>query len=186
MTQRESIHAQGFAFATSADFCKVFEEDMSHLYRLAFLLTGGHAQAEQCFVAALQDARAEKAVFTDWARSWSRRSVIKNATQMIAPLPDQTSPSADLWGSEEPQSEAELSINALVKLRPFERFVFVLSVLESYTDRESANLLTCTQQDVRNARVRALQHLRASDANSTARVLQPLATLEFASYSTEP
>ena len=186
MTQRDSIHAQSFALATAADFCKVFEEDMSHLYRLAFLLTADHAKAEQCFVAGLEDARTGNAVFADWARSWSRRSVIKAAIQMITPLPGHTSGTADLWRSELPQSEAELSINALVKLHPFERFVFVLSVLESYPDRECANLLSCTKQDVRDARVRVLQHVRASDANSTARVLQPLATLEFAGYSTEP
>jgi DNA-directed RNA polymerase specialized sigma24 family protein len=183
MTPRDSITAQNFTFATSADFCKVFEEDMPHLYRLAFLLTGDHSRAEQCFLAGLEEARAERAVFADWARSWSRRSVIKNAIRLMAAVPGQTSSTADLWRADKAQSDAELSINSVTTLRTFERFVFVMSVLESYPDRDCANLLNCTRQDVRDARARALRDLGASYSDSATKPVQALPTVELALQS---
>jgi hypothetical protein len=42
-------------------------------------------------------------------------------------------------------------------LRPFERFAFILSVLEGYSDLDSALLLGCTRQALVVARMRAEQ-----------------------------
>jgi hypothetical protein len=36
-------------YATTTDFCQIFETDMNRLYRLSFLLTGDEPTAEQCF-----------------------------------------------------------------------------------------------------------------------------------------
>jgi hypothetical protein len=51
--------------------------------------------------------------------------------------------------------QAEISV--LLDLVPFERFAFVMSVLEGYSDQDCALLLGCTRKDLIAARVRALQ-----------------------------
>src|SRR5882762_3559879 len=42
---------------------------------------------------------------------------------------------------------------------PFERFVFVISVLEHYSEHECSVLLGCPRRDVIAARIRALQQI---------------------------
>jgi DNA-directed RNA polymerase specialized sigma24 family protein len=44
-------------------------------------------------------------------------------------------------------------------LKDFERFVFVMSVLERYSDHESALLVGCSIQEIRDARRLAIQHI---------------------------
>ena len=48
---------------------------------------------------------------------------------------------------------------SVFELEEFERFVYVLSVLDNYTDPECADLLESSLQEVEKARHRALQHL---------------------------
>ncbi len=50
-------------------------------------------------------------------------------------------------------------ITAVLGLRPFDRFVFVMSVLEGYSDHDCAILLGCSRQDVLAAKTRALQQI---------------------------
>ena len=83
-------------YATVTDFFRTFNEDMHSLYLLAFLLTADHDKAEQCLVSAMGECVEGIGVFTEWARSWSRRAVLKSAIQMIMPAPehaDKVSPS---------------------------------------------------------------------------------------------
>jgi DNA-directed RNA polymerase specialized sigma24 family protein len=62
-----------------------------------------------------------------------------------------------------PQADADAAIASILGLGDFERFVFVMSVLERYSDQDSSVLLGCSRQDVREARMRALQHVSESD-----------------------
>lgn len=48
--------------------------------------------------------------------------------------------------------------SAILSLPDFERFVYVLSVLEGYTDQQCASLLGVTEQQIEDARLHALQH----------------------------
>ena len=50
-------------------------------------------------------------------------------------------------------------IMAVLELRPFDRFVFVMSVLEGYSDHDCSILLGCSRQDVLAAKTRALQQI---------------------------
>ena len=50
-------------------------------------------------------------------------------------------------------------VAAITSLPPFERFVYVVSVLEKYPDRECATLLDCTPGQVIEARTQALLQL---------------------------
>jgi hypothetical protein len=61
------------------------------------------------------------------------------------------------------ESVTELpEIIAVAELPAFERFVFVISVLERYSDQECSLLLNCTRGDVIAARTRALQQISTS------------------------
>ncbi|HKD84292.1 MAG TPA: hypothetical protein VKB58_06055 [Terriglobales bacterium] len=133
---------------------------MDRLYLLAFLLTTDHAAAESCFVQGLEDATNSNRVFKEWADSWARRMIIQSAIQSVHPRPEEGGHS-DLNS----QREAEpLAIRAIVSLRAFERFVFVMSVLERYSDQDCSLLLDCTRGEVIAARTRALQQIASSEA----------------------
>src|SRR5205807_6461294 len=97
--------------------------------------------------------------FRDWARAWSIRTIVKRAIGMMQPLAKESSSTLTSSGLQAGSSAAE--IIATITHRPiFERFVFVLSVLEGYTDRDCAGLLKCPAAAIVAARVRALQHLK--------------------------
>lgn len=150
-------------YATSDDFRKLFAEDMTSLHLLAFLLTGSSERAEQCFVSGIEDCAQGSSVFQQWARSWARRVIIQNAVRMIAPRPlfrdelTHESPSAVVRNERKPDQDAAWA--GVLALENFERFVFVVSVLEGYVDRECAALLGCTALEVGHARARALQQI---------------------------
>ena len=147
-------------YATTAKFCGIFEEDMQSLYLLAFLLTANHEHAEQCFCAAMEDGLNEHSVFKEWARSWSRRIVIKNAIRLFATSLSAHSPrQPDRWAEAGVELAVCTTINSVTQLAYFDRVVFVLTVLERYSARECALLLDCSVRDVQGARIRALQQL---------------------------
>ena len=54
------------------------------------------------------------------------------------------------------------AIGSILGLADFERFIFVMSVLEGYSEQDCSALLGCSAQDVRDARVRALQQVTES------------------------
>ena len=144
-------------YATRRDFCQIFEKSMSPLYLLSLVLTGEQATAEQCFVGGLHIAQEGNLVFKEWAESWARRTIILNAIRMVRPrlASEMTTVAVDRAdghpGVEEPE------IKAIIALPAFERFVFVMSVLEHYSDHECSLHLTCTVGDIRAARARALK-----------------------------
>jgi DNA-directed RNA polymerase specialized sigma24 family protein len=153
------------SYARCDDFRQVFDEDMNTLYQLAFLLTADHEKAEQCFVAGLDDAIKGNPVFKEWARSWARRMVSLNAVRVINPRPAEgngrgrsRSDLADRNGMA-PSDGQEAEIAAILELKPFERFVYLMTVLERYSDQECSVLLGCTRRDVLAARTRAFQEV---------------------------
>jgi DNA-directed RNA polymerase specialized sigma24 family protein len=147
-------------YATRDDFCNVLEHDMKPLYLLAFLLTGNHGQAEQCFASTVETAFEEKAVFKEWAQSWVKRSLIKSAIRMVSPQ----SPGRekrDPWSARQDQGYPDAKIDAVTKLAPLERFVFVMSILERYSIRDCSLLLSRSLKEVSRAQTRALRQLPA-------------------------
>jgi len=161
------------AYATSADFCRIFETDMNRLYLLAFLLTTDQALAEKCFVQGLNDSKHGNPVFKEWAQSWARRTVIANAIRLVHPRPGlgaTADPAAgrELCGplSERREDAAPAAehafceeIVAIVALPPFQRFAFVMSVLEGYSNREASLLLDCSVHELVAARTHALEQI---------------------------
>ena len=149
-------------YASKSDFCRIFAEDMNDLYLLSLLLTADPEKAEQCFVSGLDDCADGNQVFKEWARSWARRAIIKNAIRMVAPQPEAASDGSARKASAQQQPEFRVEMSALLELDSFERFACVMSVLERYSDRECALLLNCTRDSVIEARSRALQQVAHS------------------------
>lgn len=144
-------------YATRADFCRIFDDEMKSLYRLALLLTADHVKAEQCFVASIGDAVEGNSVFKQWAHQWARRVIIKNAIRIISPASAQAGSEPNAWDEEDGESNGGRPLRAITQLAPLERFVFVMTVLERQSERECAVLVGCTVEVVREARARA-QH----------------------------
>ncbi len=157
--RRKRDAATQAAYATCADFCRIFEDEMKPLYLLAFLLTTSHARAEQCFVTGITDAIKGNSVFKEWAGSWARRVIINSAIRIISPASAHADWKRDLWDEAGDGSMVSLAINAVTQLAPLERFVFVMSLMERYSDRECTASLGCTQEAVVQARMRALQRI---------------------------
>lgn len=147
-------------YATCNDFRQIFTEDMAGLHLLAYLLTADMAKAEQCFVSGLDDSIHGNLVFKQWARAWSKRTIIQNAVKMMAPVPGQPAIAREISQNPQTVGDSENPLVALVmQWAPFDRFVFVMSVLEGYSVRECSALLACRDQDVIAAKSLVLQRL---------------------------
>lgn len=143
------------SYVGKKNFCGVFEQDMNRLYSLALLLTADHVSAEQVFLAAFHDCMQSADVFPGWEHSWSRRAIVKQAIRFVRPRHDDSGVADDAAVKAVPAR--------LLELRPFDRFVFAMTVLERFTIRETAVLLNCMPSDVENARVRVLQSLAPAE-----------------------
>jgi DNA-directed RNA polymerase specialized sigma24 family protein len=149
-------------YAMSDDLQNVLTEGMEGLYLLSYLLTGNCEKAEQCFVTGIEDVVKSNSVFNEWARSWTRRAIVQNAIRMMATrpnLPGGTVGTPDLGDTRQSTKETNATIATVLALEDFERFVFVLSVLERYSDQDCSLLLSCSREEVEQARMRALQQI---------------------------
>ena len=148
-------------YATCQDFLRIFDDDMQSLYQLSYLLTGDHKKAEQCFVAGMEDCAKENRVFREWARTWAKRVIVQNAIRELQPRPSRPDWSAPLPTSFSHKDGPieRFGVEAVLGLANFERFVFVLCVLERYREHDCALLLNCSASEVREAHTQALQAL---------------------------
>jgi hypothetical protein len=146
-------------YATGKDCCKILTDEMHSLYLLSFLLTADPDKAEQCFVSGMGDSEEEIGVFMARARAQVRRMILQHAIWMIMPAPERADDfSFALRKGSAASGETNL-FDAIVGLNAFERFVYVMSVLENQTDDDCSTLLRCPRRDVIIARVLALERL---------------------------
>jgi hypothetical protein len=170
-------------YASSDDFRRVFDEDMNSLYLLSYLLTADREKAEQCFVSGLEDAVEGNPVFKEWAHSWARRVIIVNAVRAINPRPTEEngrSSAAPVSNNGKTPPVEHVGIAAVLALEPFERFVYVMTVLERYSDQDCSLLLGCARRDVVAARTRAFEQI-GSAMTSHSRHLPPASSEKPAS-----
>jgi hypothetical protein len=154
-------------YAAAADFGEVFTEEMRSLYLLSFLLTADKDKAEQCFIGGLGECLEGISAFMEWARLWARRAIVKQAIRMIGPAPDST----DHWPLVSVKNTAVASpdnnlLAAVVSLSAFERFVFVMSILERMSDGDCLSLLRCSRRELDLARELAVRFLATTDTGS--------------------
>lgn len=154
-------------YATAADFCRVFTNDMDRLYLLSLLLTADPSTAEACFVQGLETSGKNNLVFKEWAESWARRTIIQNAIQTIRPN-QKTNVSVSF---DRPSQDMNLpaELTTVLSLPAFERFVFVITVLEGYSEQECSLLLDRTRGDVNAAKIRALREIGNRSATAESR-----------------
>ena len=155
---------QSNKYATSSDFCHIYLEQMNSLYRLSLLLTADPQKAEQCFLSGLDASVSSKSVFRERAYLWARRNIILHAIRLLCPRPDDENEFNEerllpLDGKVPAEVQAYPDFARIVGLNSFERFIFVMSILEKYSAHECALLLGCLRQDVTNARTAAIRHL---------------------------
>jgi DNA-directed RNA polymerase specialized sigma24 family protein len=97
-------------------------------------------------------------IFKNWAEAWARRMIILDAIRVRHPqLIVDTSESFGRVAGDCATNRREIA--EIVKLPVFERFAFVMSVLEGYSDHECSLHLGCTRAAVAAARVRALERI---------------------------
>ena len=147
-------------YATCKHFLKIFEEDMQGLYQLSFLLTGDHQKGEKCFVTGMEACAKENRVFREWARTWAKRVIVQNAIRELQPRPSHSDsfPQPTAFSHKKGPIE-RFDVDAVLGLADFQRFVFVLCVLDRYREHECALLLGCSASEVREARTQAIQEL---------------------------
>jgi hypothetical protein len=146
-------------YAKHADFCDVFRDDTEPLYLLGFLLTANHQESEQCFVSTLEEAFKEQAVFKEWVRSWVKRRLIENAVAIVLPASRRDGQKRDIWRARHHKIQRKCEIDSVTKLAAFERFVFVMSILERYSHWDCSLLLGCSMKKIAQARMTALRRL---------------------------
>jgi hypothetical protein len=155
-------------YATSSDFCQMYVEKMKSLYLLSLLLTADPRKAEQCFLSGFDESASNNSVFKERAHLWARRSIILNAIRLLCPRPKDENELNEarlspLIGEvpEKVPAEVQAYPNSarIVGLNSFERFIFIMSILEKYSDQECSVLLGCFRRDVISARSAAIQHL---------------------------
>jgi len=170
MTERahNGTHGNGEnRYATCEDFLKILNEDMHGLYQLSFLLTGNHQKAEGCFVAGIEGCVKANRVFREWARSWAKRMIVENAIRELNPRRERSDSPALLptvfSRNQQPSGPiGYFDLDAMLGLADFERFVFVLCVLERYRMHECALFLGCSASEIREACAQAIEKLANS------------------------
>jgi DNA-directed RNA polymerase specialized sigma24 family protein len=96
----------------------------------------------------------------------AKRTIVQNAIRELKPRPSQST--LLLSGGTFPDMEesrgpgGHFEMDAVLGLEDFERFVFVMSVLEHYSEHDCALLLGCSPREIREGRTRALKELATS------------------------
>jgi hypothetical protein len=171
VTQKDK-NARSNEYAASSDFCRIYIAQMNSLYLLSLLLTADPEMAERCFLSGFDESVSNNSVFKGRAHLWARRSIIFQSIRLLCPRPNDGKESNEARSSplnERAPGKATGKIPAevlayphyarIVGLNSFERFIFIMSVLEKYSDQECSLLLGCFRRDVINARTSAIRHL---------------------------
>jgi hypothetical protein len=144
-------------YATRPDLCENLLTNLQPLYVLALLLTGTHTEAEQCFVTTIEVAISTKSIFKGWESSWSKRCLIINAVGRVFRPNERPGKQQGIYEGD--VERGRCTVDTVASLAPMQRFVFVITVLEKYSEHECALLLGCTSREVREARIQALRQV---------------------------
>ena len=148
-------------------FCEIFEQHTNAFYLLALLLTGDVDAAEQCFLAGLDSCLNGWAVSKERAYYWSKRAIIKSAVRLVTPVPEEQAESS-YTREDADTSVIPADLDPVLSLQDFNRFVFVMCVLERYSNRECAVLLNSSVQKVVTARSRAVLEIAKNNKSTPA------------------
>jgi hypothetical protein len=147
----------------ATDYAEIFIDQMNCLYLLAFLVTADMQVAERCFSKALDEYVENTCGFMEWAKQYGRRAVLRHAVRIIRPAPKQAYSWALHRNARPLVPAAHQPFAAITSLSAFERFVFVISVIEGLPEEECAALLNCRVEDVAIGRDMAREIIAAED-----------------------
>ena len=149
--------ARAREYATETDFCRVFDEQMNRFFFLSLLLTGDEQEAELCLMQSLESCKQSRRVFREWAERWATHSIIRSAIQIVEPT--RLRPLLPPEIPDELTSDPESMLATLRTFPALDRFIYVMSTLEKYSDRECASFLGCSPRGIPLARARAFRQL---------------------------
>jgi hypothetical protein len=148
-------------YAREEEFVSLFERERVGLQRLALLLTANSEAAKRCLIRAFRECIASGSVSKEWVLSWTRRMVIRNAISLVI------GPEGQSFVNTDDDADNDLvvffsddSLGAIAEsesifdLPEFDRFVFVICVLERYSMQDCALLLGRSPRDINEARKR--------------------------------
>ena len=163
------------SYAPGTDLWNVLTDEMQSLYLLSLLLTADLDKAQRCFLSGMGECEAEINVFMSWAQARARRTILEHAIWIVMPIPEHAH---DFSFDQLKESAAKGNNNffdAILKLSAFERFVYVMSVLERHSDEDCSTLLRCSPRDVMIARSLARAQL-ANTYNHNNQPVEPVGT----------
>jgi hypothetical protein len=146
-------------YATGTDCWNILTDEMHSRYLLSLLLTADLDKAEQCFISGMGECEEEIEVFMAWAQARARRMILKHAIWMIMPTPEHADDTSFTPLKKGAVSGETKLFDAILGLNAFERFVFVMSVLEKLPDDDCSTLLRCSRRDLVIARALAVEYL---------------------------
>jgi hypothetical protein len=156
---RQIFDERAITYANCTDCWNMLTDEMHSLYLLSFLLTADLDKAKQCFFSGMGECEEEIGFFMARAQAPARRTILKRAIRMIMPAPESADDfSLPLLKGSAASGETSL-FNAIIGLNAFERFVYVMSILEKHSDDDCSTLLRCSRQDVIITRALALERL---------------------------
>ena len=148
-------------YARKEEFVSVFESERVGLQRLALLLTVNAEAAKRCLIRALRECIASCSVSKDCVHSWTRRMVIRSAISIVMGSGGQSFVNAiddadnELIAFSPDDSMGALATHeSILGLPEFERFVFIICVLERYSIHDCALLLGKSPREVSEVRHR--------------------------------
>ncbi len=149
--------------AGATDYGEIFLDQMNCLYLLSFLVTADRQVAETCFSKALNEYVEARGGFLEWAKQDGRRAVLRHAVQIVRPVPKRAY-NWSFYGNAKPLvSATRQPFAAITSLNAFERFVFVMSVIEALSQEECAARLNCSIEEVAIGHERAGTIIAAED-----------------------
>jgi hypothetical protein len=148
-------------YARKEEFANVFESERVGLRRLALLLTANSEAAKRCLIRAFRECVASSSVSKEWVLGWTRRMVIRKAISLVMGPEGQsfanTNDGADngsIAFSPDDLLGAIAGSESILDLPEFDRFVFVICVLERYSVHDCALLLGRSPREINEARKR--------------------------------
>ncbi len=136
----------------AAEVVESWLDNFMELHLLSFLLTADKRLAEQCFSDAMEDSVCTSRAVADWTNGPGRGAVTRRAIEAIRPVPKRVQSWSFASGARPLLAAAHEPFSVITSLGAFERFVFVLTVLEGQSEEECAALLECELEEVAESR----------------------------------
>lgn len=163
---RKKQSARG-EYTGEEEFVSVFECERAGLQRLAILLTANSDSVRCCLIRALRECISTSSVSRQWALRWTRRVVIRNAISLVMSRGNESSANTGddkdeglITFSPDDSPGAIAGSESILDLPDFDRFVFVICILERYSVYDCALLLGRSLRDVVEARQRVDKQVR--------------------------